>query len=107
MIFKNGTVKDDLQYKDLCKEEHEVRIAYNNEYTNFEIDNITNSVVEYPYWISMVEASDYGQLSHEFELLKSFFSKFNMFPHKKSPCKMKPFSESLVSSLLNLSTLQL
>ena len=80
IIFKNGTTKDDLQYKDLCKEEYEVRIAYNNEYTNFEIDNITNSMVEYPYWISMVEASDYGQLSHEFELLTSFFSKFNIKP---------------------------
>ena len=78
MIFKNGTTKDDLQYKDLCKEEHHVRIAYNNEVDWFEIDNITNSMVEYPHWMIMV--GDYGQLSDEYEILKTFFSKFNIQP---------------------------
>ena len=78
MIFKNGTTKDDLQYKDLCKEEHEVRIAYNNEMNWFEIDNITNSMVEYPHWWIMV--GDYGLLSDEYEILKTFFSKFNIKP---------------------------
>ena len=47
MIFTNGTTKDDLKYKDLCKEEHHVRIAYNNEGGFFEIDNITKTMVEY------------------------------------------------------------
>ena len=78
MIFKNGTTKDNLQYKDLCKEEHHVRIAYNNEVDWFEIDNITNSMVEYPHWKIMV--GDYGQLSDEYEILKTFFSKFNIKP---------------------------
>ena len=78
MIFKNGTTKDNLQYKDLCQEEHEVRIAYNNEWPNFEIDNITNSMVEYPHWMSMV--GDNGMFSDEYEILKTFFSKFNIKP---------------------------
>ena len=78
MIFKNGTTKDDLQYKDLCKEEHHVRIAYNNAVGWFEIDNITNTMVEYPHWKIMVD--DYGMLSDEYEILKTFFSKFNIKP---------------------------
>ena len=78
MIFRNGTTKDNLQYKDLCQEEHEVRIAYNNEWPNFEIDHITNSMVEYPHWMSMV--GDNGMFSDEYEILKTFFSKFNIKP---------------------------
>ena len=79
IIFKNGTTKDDFQYKDLCiKEEHHVRIAYNNEGGWFEIDNITNTMVEYPHWMIMV--GDYGMLSDDYEILKSFFSKFNIKP---------------------------
>ena len=78
MIFLNGTTKNHLQYKDLCKEEHHVRIAYNNEVDWFEIDNITNSMVEYPHWMIMV--GDYGQRSDEYEILKTFFSKFNIRP---------------------------
>ena len=78
MIFKNGTTKDHLQYKDLCKEEHQVRIAYNNEVDWFEIDNITNSMVEYPHWKSVIEEA--GYLSYEFEMFESFFLKHNIKP---------------------------
>ena len=78
MIFRNGTTKDNLQYKDLCQEEHEVRIAYNNERPVFEIDNITNSMVEFPYMWPI--AGDWGIISYEFVILKSFFSKFNIKP---------------------------
>ena len=78
IIFKNGTTKDDLQYKDLCKEEYEVRIAYNNEENFFGIDNITNTMIEYPHWSIMT--AGISQLSVEYEILKSFFSKFNIKP---------------------------
>ena len=77
MIFKNGTTKNDVHYKDLCNEEYHVRIAYNNDYGWFEIDN-SNSMVEYPHWMIMV--GDYGQLSDGYEILKTFFSKFNIRP---------------------------
>ena len=80
MIFKNGTSKDNLQYKDLCQEEHEVRIAFNNEENFFEIDNITNTMIEYPKMTENGLISDYGQHSHEYEILKSLFSKFNVKP---------------------------
>ena len=81
MIFKNGTTKDDLQYKDLCKEEHHVRIAYNNESPFFVFDNITNTMVEFPKFDKYEGfISDYGQHSHEWEILKRFFSKFNIKP---------------------------
>ena len=78
MIFKNGTTKDNLQFKDLCQEEHEVRIAYNNDESNFEIDNITNTMVEYPHWEIMT--AGFSKLSDEYEILKTFFSKFNIKP---------------------------
>ena len=35
MMFKNGTTKDDLRYKNLCKEEQHIRIAYNNDWEEF------------------------------------------------------------------------
>ena len=79
MIFKNGTTKHNLQYKDLCiKGVHEVRIAYNNVKASFTIDNITNTMVEYGYRIPIV--AEWGQISHEYKMLKSFFSKFNIKP---------------------------
>ena len=81
MIFKNGTTKGDLQYKDLCKEEHEVRIAHNNEAPYFAIDNITNTMVEFPKFNKYVGfISDHGQQSHEWEILKSFILKYNIKP---------------------------
>ena len=78
MIFKNGTTKDDLQYKDLCKEVQHVRIAYNNDEDVFEIDKITSTMVEKPYWWPIIKG--WGQISHEHEVLKSFISKFNVKP---------------------------
>ena len=80
MIFKNGTTKDNLQYKDLCEEELQVIIAYNNEENFFEIDNITNTMIEYPKMTEYGLISDYGKHSYEYEILKSFFSKFNVKP---------------------------
>ena len=78
MIFLNGTTKDNIQYKDLCEEEHHVRIAYNNMGGTFEIGNFTNSMVEYPHYISVIE--ELGYLPYDFEILGSFFSKFNIIP---------------------------
>ena len=82
MIFLNGTTKDNLRYNDLCtKEEHHARIAYNNEDPFFVIDNITNTMIEYPKydrWQGFI--SDHGQNSHDWEILKSFFSNYNVKP---------------------------
>ena len=79
MIFHNGTTKDDLQYKDLCKEEyHHVTVAYNNEWDAFEIDKITNTMVEYDKLWPIIWG--YGKISWDYEILKSFFSKFNIKP---------------------------
>ena len=81
MIFKNGTTKDNLQYKDLCKEEHHVRIAYNNFIETFGIDKITNTMIEYPKLTKKYgHMHDLGQISPEYEMLKTFFSKFNIKP---------------------------
>ena len=79
MIFLNGTTKDNLQYKDLCKEENHVRIAYNSEKLIFEIDDITNTMVEYDF-PPLVFKDEYSQFSYEFEILKSFFLKYNIKP---------------------------
>ena len=80
IIFKNGTAKDNLQYKDLCKEEQHVRIAYNNEKDVFTIDNITNTMIEYPRVTEEGPISDYGYHSLDHHILKTFFSKFNIKP---------------------------
>ena len=79
MIFFNGTTKDDLRYKDLCAEEHQVRIAYNNDpYSYFEVDSITNTLIEYPYWETIV--NELPRISHEYVIINSFFSKYNIKP---------------------------
>ena len=78
LIFKNGTTKDDLIFNDLCKIEHEIRIAYNNEGEIFKIDNITNTMVEFPYWKPIAKA--WPQISYDHEILMSFFSNFKIKP---------------------------
>ena len=78
MIFKNGTIKDDLKYEDLCREEHEARIAYNNNQYFFEIDSLSNTMVDFPHYILI--AYEYGHLSYDFEILGSFFAKHNVKP---------------------------
>ena len=82
MIFHNGTTKDNQQYKNLCKEEHHARIAYNNVEPWFAVDKITNTMVEVPRYMgkSWGLIQQYGQYSHDYEILKSFFSKFNIKP---------------------------
>ena len=80
MIFKNGTTKDNLQYKDLCKEEHHVRIAYNNVYNQFyiiKLDNI-DTMDEFAYWRPI--SFEMGRKSHHHVILKTFFKRFNIKP---------------------------
>ena len=79
MIFHNGTTKDNLQYKDLCKEEHHVTVAYNSNKWVFEIDDITNTMVEFEL-SPLVFKGEKSLLSFEYEILNSFFSKFNIIP---------------------------
>ena len=78
MIFINGTTKANIQYRDLCEEEKEVRIAYNNDLNWFEIDNIYNTMVEYPHW--WVIGGAFGAKIQDYVILKTFFSKFNIKP---------------------------
>ena len=78
MLFKNGTINGDLNYKDVCKEEHDIRIAYNSQPGFFEVDKITNTMVEYPHWLMMVLG--FSELSYGYEILKSFFANYNIKP---------------------------
>ena len=55
-----------------------LRIAYNNEKGNFEINEKTNSMKEYPYHQSF--RYQIAQISLDPELLKTFFIKFNIKP---------------------------
>ena len=79
MIFKNGTTKENLRYKDLCREEeHHVRIAHNKEFSVFRIDKNTNTMFEYPYWKNII--MERGIISHHHVILNTFFKKFNIKP---------------------------
>ena len=77
MIFNNGTMKDDLNYKDYCNVEHEVRIAYNNQEEVFKIVN--DAMVQHHPFMRLF-FTEYGQLSEEYEILGSFFLKYNIKP---------------------------
>ena len=79
MLFENGTINGDIDYKDLCQEGYKsVRIAYNNQPWWFEIDESTSTMIEYPHWWSVVIAS--GQLPWDYEILKSFFVNYKIKP---------------------------
>ena len=78
MLFENGTINGDLNYKDVCKEEHDIRIANNNKPQWFEIDNITNTMVEYPYWMPI--ADGWSEKLYDRDILKSFFANYNIKP---------------------------
>ena len=78
MLFENGTINGDIDYKDLCKEEYAVRIAYNNDLGYFQVDELTNTMNGTHYfWRIFLE---WGQKSQEHEILGSFFSKYNVKP---------------------------
>ena len=46
MMYHNGSVSKNVKYKNVCKEQYHVHIAYNNEPHVFEIVN--DSIVEFP-----------------------------------------------------------
>ena len=63
--------------KEVCGEKkREVRIAYNqyNQYDGrFEVDNVTNTMVEFP-------VADLPIYAYEWERLSSFFQTYNLSP---------------------------
>ena len=75
MVFDNGTINGGLDYEDLCKEEHATRIAFNNDYV-FKVRN--NQMLRYPRWKPIV--LNWGQISTEDAIMRSFFSKYNIKP---------------------------
>ena len=46
MMFHNGTVNNNIEYNDVCKEKIQVKVAYINIPEVFEVDTKKNSVVE-------------------------------------------------------------
>ena len=76
MIFKNGTTKDDLQYKDLCKEKHHVRNAYNMREMFLKLKTLWLNIL---FVCPSLKIGDRYHIIINYAILKSFFSKFN--PH--------------------------
>ena len=61
--------------KEVCAEKREVRIAYNQYPGIFEVDNVTNTMVEY----SLSDKSSHDW-AYEWEILSSFLQTYNLSP---------------------------
>ena len=70
------TVNKNLGFDDVCKEKH-VSVAYNNDYSFFEVSNITGEMVKYP----LRPYEGYNPVAWEWETQAAFFKYNNITPH--------------------------
>ena len=82
-LFLDETVRGNLHYYDLCKVVNPVNIAYNNLLSsnnfgdiNFQIDNTTNTLVEY----KPVPINTYF-IPFDFEIIGEFLRQHNILPN--------------------------
>ena len=75
IMYNDGSVSKNVQYKDICTEKFTMNIAYNNEHEIFELVN--NSMVEYPLSWSIL-SSDGSYIAKDWEILSIFFQNYNI-----------------------------
>ena len=64
--------------KEVCAEKREVRIAFNQNPGTLEVDNVTNTVVEYDF--SDKWSHEEAYVAQDWEILSSFFQTYNLSP---------------------------
>ena len=88
-ISHDGTVNRNLRYNDLCEvselssepEYHKIIIAYNNDPSWFEIDDQSNTMIEYPLSLSISNSKENLFTALTYEVLKVFFNKYKLVPN--------------------------
>ena len=85
-IFCNGTLRDEMNFKDMCplkKRQKSARIAF-DQGMQIAVDNQTNELVETGWWWDMSLAlklsGGYNQIPFDWEILKLFFIVNNIAP---------------------------
>ena len=73
MMQNNGPVSKNVKYRNICKEQFPVHVAYNNEPLLFQIENnsMVDVVVKYQYLHGLL-TNDY-YISYDDEILSIFF----------------------------------
>ena len=75
LLLKNASVIRNLGFDDVCNEKY-VYVAYNNEPTVFEVNNITGEMVRYP----VRPVVKYFSVAYEWEIQALFFATYNIKP---------------------------
>ena len=89
MISHDGSVNRNLKYNDVCtaskidseQEFIRINIAYNNRPGWFEVDDDTQTMVEYPLYHMISRSKEYSYVSFTWEILKFFFKHNNIIPN--------------------------
>ena len=76
LLQKSATVNLNVGFGEVCKEKH-VYVAYNNEWGDFEVSNITGEMVRW----SVNPVVWYGCIAWEWEIQAAFFKYNNITPH--------------------------
>ena len=78
IMYDDGSVSKNVQYKDICNEKFTVNIAYSNEPSDFKVfELVNNSMVEYPLSWSIL-SSDGSYIAKDWEILSLFFQNYNI-----------------------------
>ena len=76
MIHNNGSVSNNVRYQDLCIERFAVNVAYNHDYTWFEVEN--NSLVDLREKYGYLHGDKVGHYSYDTEILSKFIYNHNI-----------------------------
>ena len=87
-MTKDGTEARNRKYQDGCPVKTEaaepkktgVRVAFNNVPEWFLVNNDTNTVKEFPLWMSLFESEQHPYVPRDWEILKIFFDNNNIQP---------------------------
>ena len=82
MMQDNGSVSNNIKYKDVCKEQFPVHVAYNHRLFWFEMENnsMVDSVVKYSsmYGLHGWYVGRYSVISLDNEILSIFFEHYDV-----------------------------
>ena len=75
-LLHDATVHGDIHFYDVCKVAESVNIAYNNEPGSFEVDPVSQTMVEVP--VRPMEG--WSQFSRDWEIIKPFLDHYSLTP---------------------------
>ena len=86
VMFQNGSVSKNTQYKEICNEKIPITVAHSaHDWTKFRLDKDTNSMVEIRsegVWggDEAFFEGEYSAQTYDWEILKPFFLHHNVVP---------------------------